>query len=196
MEEAVTRQDQCEEALRRALDVQQYIGMEGMDGDVEVDQRGIDAVVETDDDGRKFVSQKTRNYEKAPNFVSSIKDLDLCLRMLGRQGGKSPEWQTFVDDDRPIADYLVYVITVGDEPVRTLVVDYEMLREIYTSGKKRCENHWKVGDFVRYDSYEIDDMGPYPFKYDDDDGMFMCVNQPDIAESKAVMDVWTHPSYR
>jgi len=137
---ATNRQGILLDALHSATKFSHYFNLEDVDSEslvfnaTEMDFYGIDSVVVYEDGSFDTVAFKTRSPHKR-----DFEDLDLGLRVTGRKGSYSHEWDKFADEDRIVPDYMVYGLfhPLPGEPLpgEVMVLDYKKLKEEYHNGR-------------------------------------------------------------
>jgi len=177
MSGALERQDILLGALHSHLNFDAYVDLESsqdMDSqEMKMDMQGTDVLtVHEDSEEVNTVAFKTRS-----PYKRDFADLDLGLRVTGRSGGFSHEWDKFEKADREVADYMVYALfhsLPGDPlPAEVMVIDYKLLKEEFFRG-------------------EIDVSPEIDMAAKNDNGSGRYVDAGDIRESDAL--VW-HRKY-
>jgi len=100
-----------------------------------MDMQGTDVLVVDEETEETYTAAfKTRS-----PYKRDFADLDLGLRVTGRSGGFSHEWDKFEKADREVADYMVYALfhsLPGDPMVaEVMVIDYKELKEEFFRGE-------------------------------------------------------------
>lgn len=187
---AIDRQDYAYAVLNDVFDgLSSFVDHEGED--VSIDAKGIDASITTADGDLKFVALKTRANHKRP-----LDQLDLGLRVAGRNGKRSEEWERFSDPEKPVPHLLVFLLfdVRGDqeECVEMIVVDFRHLKNIYHLGMEETEEHWRIGEVRVREHSPIGHFGPIDACAPGDDGVFMFLNKEDIVNSPALIAHWVN----
>ena len=165
---AIERQIVAEAALHNVYNIEYFAEYESDEyqDNVELDTLGIDAEIGTDE-GTKFVAIKTRS-----NFKRNLSDVDIGLRVAGRNRKSSMEWERFISEGELVPDVLVF-ITVSkpsDEVAEILVIDFKKLKEMYKLGIENKKLMYKFGE-VKYHNGVID-TEIRNASYSNDDGIF------------------------
>lgn len=182
---AIDRQDYAYAVLNDVFGgLESFVSNE--ESNVSLDAKGIDASITTSDGTLNFVALKTR-----ANHKRSLDQLDLGLRVAGRSGNPSEEWERFVSKDKPVPHLLVFLLfdVQGDaeECVEMIVVDFRHLKNIYHLGMEGTEEHWQFGDVTVREHSPISHFGPIQACAPGDDGVFMFLDKQDILDSPALI---------
>jgi len=164
---AIERQDVARVALENAFNINQFTDFESdeYESNKEFDTQGIDAQIETDD-GLKFVAIKTRS-----SYKRNIDNLDIGLRVAGRNRNKSSEWERFISDTKKVPHVLVFITYNKKEEVQeVLVLDFQKLKEAYKLGILRNRIMYDFGKVNYYES--VIDTDIKNAAYQNDDGIF------------------------
>ncbi|WP_144050051.1 hypothetical protein [Halorubrum sp. C191] len=169
-EEALSRHKIIESILTQSLSASFYRILEGGDEvDEDLDHAGIDAVADIDDQ-HSFLALKTRNLENFP-FGDDPRDVDVALRKLGRNGGKSEEYGRYISDNAEVPHLLIFVVLHKDKPVRHMVLDFRAM----------SNNRDEIDETEKWSSVPSDD------------GKFVFLDSEDVREF--AQTEWTHPEY-
>ena len=165
---AIQRQDVARAALHNVYNISHFAEYESEEhqDNIALDTLGIDAEIQTDD-GTKFVAIKTRS-----NYKRNLDQVDLGLRVAGRNRKLSKEWQRFVSDDMLVPDVLVFITLQkpSDEVAEILVIDFKELKEMYLLGMSKTRLMYDFGE-VKYHTGVID-TEIHNASYPGDDGIF------------------------
>jgi len=178
---AIERQDVARVALENVFNINQFTSFEDneYESNKEFDTQGIDAQIETDD-GLKFVAIKTRS-----SYKRNVEDLDIGLRVAGRNRNKSSEWERFISDSKKVPHVLVYITLDKKEEVQEiLVIDFKELKHIYKMGVQRNRLMYNFGKVDFYNNPISTDI--YNASYDSDDGIFTFLDITDIRNLSCV----------
>jgi len=177
---ALSRQDIAKQALLDA-GYNNFVEFESdeYDDNMELDVRGIDAKVDDEDGKLNFVALKTRSTYKRDNP-------DISLRVAGRKGGRSLEWERFVSDSEPVPDILVFCIMHDKiNKAEVFVIDFSLLKEMYKTGPMRKLLYKDVGVVRKYDGPVESNF--YHAEIDQDNGLFAFLDISDIVGTECII---------
>ena len=189
---AIERQDVARVALENVFNVDYFASYEEDDTvNKDLDTQGIDAEISTDE-GTKFIAIKTRSTGKEykdTDFNLDIGDIDIALRVAGRNRHKSMEWERFISDSKPVPHILVFISYEqkysGKEVAEILVIDFKKLKEMYKLGIEKRRLMHEFGEVKYYDS--VIDTDVKNAMYNGDDGIFAFLNLEDIRNTSCVL---------
>jgi len=177
---AIDRQKVAEVALHNVYNINAFHSYEEEDTvNKDLDVNGIDAEISTDE-GTKFVAIKTRS-----SYKRNLENIDIGLRVAGRNRKPSKEWERFISDSKPVPHILVFITYNKKEEVQeVLVLDFKKLKEVYKLGYKTNKLLYEFGKVDYYDCVIDTDIKNAAYK--NDDGIFAFLNIDDIRDLKKV----------
>lgn len=165
---AIERQKIAEASLHNVFNISYFSEYESEEHqeNIDIDTLGIDAEIGTDE-GTKFVAIKTRS-----NYKRNLDQVDIGLRVAGRNRKPSKEWERFVSEDELVPDVLVFITLnkVTDEVAEILVIDFKELKEMYLLGMSKTRLMYDFGEVKFRDG--VVDTEIHNASYPGDDGIF------------------------